>query len=533
MLRAPVLLLRQSCLGIQSHGVRALKDPGHPSEPSSSPSEPFPSPVYSETVLAVNFEEAKRYFLDALLEIHTAHTLMLARQAIIPKAVSTLLLEAISKLDRVGILAARYDGRSEDLFFYVQHLLVESCGEDAAGRMHTARSRNDIDLTLYRMCLRREILRISVETAEARAVLLALASAHLQTLMPAHTHTQPAQPTTLAHYLLAAIEFFGRDLKRLRAAFATVNRNPLGACAITTTGFPIDRDYTARLLGFEGLQLNSYGAIGAIDYLSETAGAIAVLMLNLGKLVQDLLLWCTPEFGFLRLSDAYVQTSSIMPQKRNPVALEHVRILASKAFSQSQAVLSCAHNTPFGDVVDSEDDLQPLAFAMCADASRALRLFAGVVSRAEIDRERMCRAANGSFLTVTELADTLVREEGVSFRVAHRLVAASVRIVGRDAPEPLVAEMERLAPEILGRKLSKPRALWLRALDPAHFVAIRAIPGGPAPEAVRAQIAVAEREQTEAQEWLHAKRSLLDQYSQLTQNEILALKHASPLPGRA
>lgn len=482
----------------------------------------------------MNFEEAKKYFLDALLEIHTAHTLMLARQAIIPKAVASLLLEAISKLDRVGILEARYDGSSEDLFFYVQHVLGESCGEDAAGRMHTARSRNDIDLTLYRMCLRREILRISAETAEARAVLLALAASHLETLMPAHTHTQPAQPTTLAHYLLAAIEFFGRDLQRLRAAFATVNRNPLGACAITTTGFPIDRDYTTRMLGFEGLQLNSYGAIGAIDYLSEAAAAIAVLMLNLGRLVQDLLLWCTPEFGFLRLSDAYVQTSSIMPQKRNPVALEHVRILASKAFSQSQAVLSCAHNTPFGDVVDSEDDLQPLAFAMCADASRALRLFAGAVSRAEVDRERMCRAANGSFLTVTELADTLVREEGVSFRAAHRLVAASVRIVGReDAREPLVAEMERLAPEILGRKLGKPRELWLRALDPAHFVAIRAIPGGPAPEAVRAQMAVAEREQAEAQHWVHAKRSLLDQYSQLMENEILALKNASPLPGRA
>lgn len=477
----------------------------------------------------MNFEDAKKYFLDALLEIHTAHTLMLARQAILPKAVASVLLEAISKLDRAAILRAPYDGRSEDLFFCVQHLLAESCGEDAAGRMHTARSRNDIDLTLYRMCLRREILRISAETAEARAVLLALAASHLETIMPAHTHTQPAQPTTLAHYLLAAIEFFGRDLQRLRAAFATVNRNPLGACAITTTGFPIDRDYTARMLGFEGLQLNSYGAIGAIDYLSEATGAIAVLMLNLGKLVQDLLQWCTPEFGFLRLSDAYVQTSSIMPQKRNPVALEHVRILASKAFGQSQAVLSCVHNTPFGDVVDSEDDLQPLAFAMCRDASRALRLFSGVVSRAEVDRERMCRAANGSFLTVTELADTLVREEGVSFQLAHGLVAASVSAVGReDSREHLVREMERLAPEILGRKLSKPRELWLRALDPAHFVAIRGIPGGPAPEAARAQIAVAEREQAGAQKWIDAKRSLLAEYSRLVKDEILALRNPSP-----
>src|SRR6266702_2284978 len=219
----------------------------------------------------------------ALLEIHTAHTLMLARQGILPKAVASLLLEAIAELDHSKILGARYDGRSEDLFFYIQHLLTESCGEDVAGRIHTARSRNDIDLTMYRMCLRQEILRMTAETADARTVLLNVAAANLHTIMPAYTHTQPAQPTTLAHYLLAAVEFLGRDMQRLRAAFATVNRNPLGACAITTTGFPIDRDYTARMLGFEGLQLNSYGAIGAIDYLTETAGAIAVLMLSLGR----------------------------------------------------------------------------------------------------------------------------------------------------------------------------------------------------------------------------------------------------------
>ena len=524
-----MLLLRQRCVGILSSGrVRVLKDSGYPSEPSSSSSEPFPSPVYSETVLAANFEDAKKYFLDALLEIHAAHTLMLARQGIIPKAVASVLLEAISKLDRHMILAARYDGRSEDLFFYVQHLLTQSCGDDVAGRIHTARSRNDIDLTMYRMCLRREILRIAAETADARTTLLNVAESNLHTIMPAYTHTQPAQPTTLAHYLLAAIEFLGRDIQRLRAAFATINRNPLGACAITTTGFPIDRDYTTRMLGFEGLQLNSYGAIGTIDYLTEAAGAIAVLMLNLGRLVQDLLVWCTAEFSFLRLSHAYVQISSIMPQKRNPVALEHVRILASKAFSQAQAVLSCAHNTPFGDVVDTEDDLQPLAFAMCADASRALRLFAAVLGDAEVDRERMWQAANTNFLTVTELADTLVREEGISFGMAHRLVAASVRAASADhSPERLVTEMQRLAPEIAGRKLSKPQEVWLRALDPVHFIGIRAIPGGPAPEAVRAQIASAQKEQTEVQEWLNVKRSLIEQYFQLIRNEILALEKAS------
>src|SRR5467141_1886216 len=218
-----------------------------------------------------------------------ALAMTISRLPIIPTADARLCLEAIARLDHPEILGARYDGRYEDLFFHVQELLVQACGEEVAGKIHTARSRNDIDLTMYRMCLRREILEIATETGDARSVLLDLAAAHVGTVMPAYTHTQPAQPTTLAPYLLAAIEFLGRDIQRLRAAFATINRNPLGACAITTTGFPIDRDYTARLLGFEGLQVNSYGAIAAIDYLSEAASAVAVLALNLGRLVQDLL----------------------------------------------------------------------------------------------------------------------------------------------------------------------------------------------------------------------------------------------------
>jgi argininosuccinate lyase len=507
-------------------GAATVKEPGPRSD--SPLSESFPASVYSETVLSANFEDAKKYFLDALLEIHAAHTLMLARQGIIPKGDAVLCLEAIAKLERPQILAARYDGQCEDLFFYVQDLLTQACGEEVAGKIHTARSRNDIDLTMYRMRLRHEILQIAAETAEAREVLLDLAASHLETIMPAYTHTQPAQPTTLAHYLLAAVEFLGRDIQRLRAAFATVNRNPLGACAITTTGFHIDRDYTARLLGFDGLQLNSYGAVAAIDYLAEAASAIAVVMLSLGKLVQDLLLWCTQEFGFLRLSDGYVQISSIMPQKRNPVALEHTRVLASRAFSQAQAVLSCAHNTPFGDVVDSEDDLQPLAFSMCADASRTLRLFAGVMRSAEVDRERMCRRAHGSFLSVTELADTIVREEGIGFTRAHRLVTAAVRgIDPEDAPERLVTELERLAPKIVGRELSKPREVWSRALDPIHFVAVRTVPGGPAAEAVRSQIAIARKEQAESREWLNTKRSLLERYPQLIQDDFAAIKNAN------
>src|SRR5262249_4262162 len=171
-----------------------------------------------------------------------------------------------------------------------------------------------------------------------RDVLVEVAGRHRETIFAAHTHTQPAQPTTLAHYLLAVIEQLERDTLRLRAAYATTNRNPLGACAITGTGFPIDRDRTSALLGFDGATGNTYGSIATVDYLLESVSATAVLVAGLGRVVQDLLLWCTPEFGYLILGEGYAQGSSIMPQKRNPVALEHARAICSKAVRQASAI---------------------------------------------------------------------------------------------------------------------------------------------------------------------------------------------------
>lgn len=464
-------------------------------------------------MLAVNFKDAQRLFLDPLIELHYAHTLMLARQGIVPIKAARACLHGLDALDIEALRNTAYDGQSEDLFFYIQAQIEHLCGEDDGGRMHIARSRNDIDLTLYRMRLRGEVLALVEDLRQVRSTLIGLANLHIETLIPAYTHTQPAQPTTLAHYLLAAIECFSRDDVRLRAAFATVNRNPLGACAITTTGFPIDRDYTAELLGFEGLQLNSYGAIAATDYVTETAGAIATAMVNLGKLVQDLLLWCNPAFDYLRLSDAWVQVSSIMPQKRNPVALEHARILASKALAQAQGVFATTHNTPFGDIVDSEDDLQPLVFAMTSDAQRSLRLFAGLMTDCGIDVELLDRRAHDDFLTVTELADTLVRGEGLSFHAAHRLVSEAVRALnGQYSQEPMVDSVQLLARKHLGRDLYTQRQELLCALDPRWFVSIRRIPGGPAREPVESALRLAEASLAETNAWVETKRNLLAAY---------------------
>lgn len=497
--------------------------PPESTETSSAPTQDtFPSAIYADTVLAANFEDAKQYFLSALLEIHYAHTLMLGRQEILSAAEARACLSALDCLDIATIRSATFGAGFEDLFFYIEKKLFEE-GGDAAGKMHTARSRNDIDLCLYRMTLRREVLKVAAAMQQVHSVLLDLASKNTRTIMPAYTHTQPAQPTTLAHYLMAAIELFGRDLERLRAAFATINRSPLGACAITTTGFAIDREYTAALLGFEGLQLNSYGAIAAIDYLTEAASTVAVAMINFGRLVQDLLLWCTEEFGFLRLSDAFVQVSSIMPQKRNPVSLEHTRILASKALSQAQAVLTSVHNTPFGDIVDCEDDLQPLVFAVFEDAERALRLFAGLMAHAHLNTEQMRRRAEGSFLTVTELADTLVRREALSFRQAHQLVSAAVHAVGEryDAAK-LVDHLERLAPRVIHRAVKIGRPELLAALDATRFVEVRKIPGGPAPERVEEELALARTLSGRISTWLAEKNKLLEGSSESMRRDVAA-----------
>ena len=287
-------------------------------------------------VLNENFEDAKAQFLAPLMAIDYAHLVMLTERG------------SSRRGRRRHPRGARRDlagrGPQGRLRRHLRGSVLlhraadrPGCGEEAAGRLHTARSRNDIDMTMYRMQQREMILAVVDGAVRLRRVLVALADAHREDVFAAHTHTQPAQPSTIAHYLLAVVEQLERDTVRLHAAYASTNLNPLGACAITGTGFPIDRMRTAELLGFDAPTGNTYGSIATVDYLLESVCATAVLLVGLGRVVQDLLLWCTREFGYLRLSDGFVQGSSIMPQKRNPVALEHARAIASKALGQATA----------------------------------------------------------------------------------------------------------------------------------------------------------------------------------------------------
>src|SRR3954462_7680261 len=297
------------------------------------------APEYVTYVLNENFEDAKELLLSPLMAINYAHLVMLVAQGIVSPADAHTLRQALDGISQDEIRRVTYDGTYEDLFFYIERLIVEACGDDVAGRLHTARSRNDIDMTMYRMRQREFILGLIAATFALRRTLLAVADKQRNTVLAVHTHTQRAQPTTVAHYLLAVVEQLERDGSRLKAAYDRTNRNPLGACAITGTGFPIDRQLTSELLGFCGPTVKTYGSIATVDYLLESATAAAVLLTGHGRFVQDLLLWCTAEFSYMRLGDGYVQCSSIMPQKRNPVALEHARAIGSKALGQAQAII--------------------------------------------------------------------------------------------------------------------------------------------------------------------------------------------------
>jgi argininosuccinate lyase len=495
----------------------------HPGRSASV--EVFPHPVYLQTVLGPIFQHSVRFFFGPLIEINRAHAIMLARCGVIKGTHARKILKALAQVsdeqDRLEDYCFR--GVEEDLFFYVENRLAEICGHETAGHLSVARSRNDVDMTLYRMVLREELLQTVVRIANLREALLQLARTHALTILPVITHTQLAQPTTLGHYLMAAVEFLERDLVRTIQAFGHVNQSPLGACVATTTGFAIDRHQLAGLLGFDGVMENAYGCIASVDYLVESAGILSALMVNLGRFIQDLLLWSSQDLGLVRLPDGFVQSSSIMPQKRNPVALEHLRILASNAVGQSQSIILGLHNTPFGDIVDTEDDLQPVVRMAFSYASRVLELLTVILQSVEVDNKKGLRKCLGGEITLTELADWLVRTEQIPFRKAHQMVSRvaqelrrqPARRSGESFTQRISLLLEETSAGLLGNPIRISSAQIRQILDPIHFVKVRRVFGGPAPDVLRQSIKRHLRLTAKHHRWITRTTERLRQYPYL------------------
>lgn len=473
----------------------------------------FPGATYSEVVLAPAYDNAKNVLLDPMIAVNKAHLIMLVEQSLLSPEQAVLIIDAIDSLDKDAIRQTVYDARFEDLFFFVEHQMMQQAG-DIGGSLHLARSRNDMGIALYRMTLRVKLLTALRSACAFLETLLDTAQQHVETVMLGYTHTQQAQPMTLAHYLTAVFDSVSRDIRRLQAAYDNCNRSPLGAAALTTTGFPISRPRVAELLGFKGLVENAYDAVCGADYIAEAASALQLSFIGLGRFAQDLLLWSTQEFGAIRVADPYVQISSIMPQKRNPVSIEHIRSLSSSGVGSTGTVLQMMHNTPFGDIVDTEDDMQPHLWHSLKLADQLFRLCSAVIGTIEVNEELLLRRAKTSFATITELADTLVREADLPFRSAHAVASSVVKTAlsrQLDAAQVTSEMVDEVAAAVLGHPLDLPEEIIKEAMDPVHFVQIRSQPGGPAFGEMNRALSERRQRQTGIREWIDSQAAHLDQ----------------------
>lgn len=484
----------------------------------------FPGLSFQKNGLKPIFDLQKKYYYRVFIEVTKAHVVMLNEQGLMTDDESKSILSTMLDLEKIPMEQTEYDPSYEDLFFLFEKELENRVGSDLAGKVHTARSRNDICVGEFRMVLREQLLTLAGRLNEFREALLYLAGENLDTVMPMYTHTQPAQPSTFGHYLLSMSDVMARDFARLLATEKTINMSPFGAAAITTTGFPISRERVCDLLGFESLCENSYDSIAASDHMTQFAGAMMGLAVNLSRFMKDILDGCTMEFAFYRLTDPYVQISSIMPQKRNPSSLEHCRPILSKALAEAQAVFTVQHNTPYGDIVDSEEDLQVHIYDAVSYLCRALEMMTNVLSTMQINKELLLKRAGENFITATELADTFVRECGLTFRNAHRLTSTIVRRLykeGKTAADINEAFCESVCQEVLGRRIEITGDLIRTALDPTHFVAIRDRTGGPAHSQVQRMLKERQTQLAVAQAECAKVRQFYDEAHDKLEKEVL------------
>lgn len=449
----------------------------------------FPHPIYSQHVLQPAYTDAQALLFAPMLAAHEAHAVMLAECGIITPANAAAIVNAVASIRVDGVIAYAYQPGIEDLFFRIEGRIIELAGADDGGNLQLARSRNDLGHALARMALRTRVQEVADRLLDLRRAVMGQARRHLDTLMPGYTHTQPAQPVTFAHYLAGVLTYLAHDQAKLTAAYAIVNQSPLGAAALTGTGFPIDRRRVAELLGFDGIVLSTQHAIGAGDYLTDVAFAVQSLAVDLSRTTHDLLVRATQEANALRIDDSFIQISSIMPQKRNPVVLEHLRARLSRALGYAQTVVIQCHSIPYGDTQDIEDEILPPLFHALDAIEECLELYTAVFTTLTLNEAHLRRQAGEGFTTATELADALVRETGLPFRLAHKVVAGMVQAAvkaGIPSSQLTLDLLQIAARQVLGRELAFTAAQFQQALDPAHFVAVRTGEGGVAPSATAA-----------------------------------------------
>ncbi|MEM9232763.1 MAG: argininosuccinate lyase [Pseudomonadota bacterium] len=411
-----------------------------------------------------------------------AHATMLARQNIITEEDRDVILGGLDLIEQ-EIISGQFvfSDALEDIHMNVEGRLHDLVGE-AAGRLHTGRSRNDQVATDFKLWVRGTLASLEEAIVQWQCALVTLAAKHVETIMPGYTHLQPATPVTFAHHLLAYVEMAERDRTRMADARKRLNECPLGAAALAGTSHPIDRQQTAEALGFDRPTANSLDSVSSRDFALEALSAASISAITLSRFAEELVIWSTPGFAFVQCSDQFSTGSSIMPQKRNPDAAELLRGKAGRVIGAFQSLCITMKGLPLAYSKDMQEDKEPV-FDALDTVGACLTIATGVTKTLHVNTEAMEQAAGVGYTTAVDLADWLVRELNMPFREAHHVVG---RLVAK--AEETGTQLHLLTDEQLMAAHSGLDGRVREAVTPAASVAARDHIGGPAPAAVRSEL---------------------------------------------
>jgi len=473
----------------------------------------------------IPWAEMRKNYFSAMVQVNKAHVVMLKEQGIISRSDAARILEGIGSIEALGVQNFPFDYTLGDLYMNMESFLIGKIGEEIGGKIHTGRSRNDLFAATLHLALSQRVLELLELILDFKIALMNLADSNVETLLPGYTHTQHAQPLTFAHYLLAVLDMTIRDFHRLENGYHRIDVNPLGGVALAGTSFPLNRQRTTELLGFEGILENSLDAISARDDVAEVMACLAILGSNLSRFSNDLVVWSSMEFAMVELADEFCTSSSIMPQKKNPWAPEMTRALAGELIGDSVKCLTILKNLPMG----FSWDLMVFEHAVWNSMEIArdmLMILKGVIATLKVNNERMRQLAPEGFSTVTELADQIVLKTNLSFRTAHRIVGILVRnsvekgLTARD----ITAEMlDRSAKEVVGRPLGIGQSEIDKALDAKRNVDLRTTMGGPAPKEVRRMLQTRRLQLEKERGFLKNERMRLEESKKKLDEAVAAL----------
>ncbi|WHH58224.1 argininosuccinate lyase [Petroclostridium sp. X23] len=370
-------------------------------------------------------DDSKRSFAN-MMKVNMAHVLMLHKKNLLSTQDAKVLLNALMKLSDKGPDILELNPEYEDLYFNIEEYIMHETGPDIGGIMHTARSRNDLNSTVIRMNVRESIINIFILFLNVKESLIKVAEENVSTVMTGYTHMQPAQPITFAHYLIGIIEALQRDFQRLMNAYNSLNISPLGGAAFAGTSFDIDRSYTRDILGFDGLVENSLDAVASRDYLMEIMSGMAICGTTISRLANDLYIWTSDEFRYIEVDNSMAACSSIMPQKKNPIALEHIKAKTSHLLSSFVSIFCCLKNVLYSHCRDISSEAPREFWDGVEQFEIILELLNETINHLSVNKENMKTKVNKNFSTVTELADELVRKDKITFRKAHGIVGSLV-----------------------------------------------------------------------------------------------------------